>query len=177
MSARKTLVIETGQIFKSQKELAAWLGKPRAWVADVLNGRCENDTQYTFLDIGSKKPIRNTLHMVKPDPDHYEVRYGEHVLRTFSHRYLAELYMQSSAREDILERFSNIGNWRESMTEESSGKRLYKRVRCIETGEIFPTKAAASIWLGKYKRYLGRVFSGKIKNRTPYTFEMIEVEE
>lgn len=44
---------------------------------------------------------------------------------------------------------------------EAASKKIFSRVRCIETGEIFPSIKAAGEWLGKHKYGINLCLLGK----------------
>lgn len=51
-----------------------------------------------------------------------------------------------------------------------------KRVRIVETGQVFESKEALSIYLGKTKNWVSRVMNGQRLNTSGLTFEDTDLE-
>lgn len=49
--------------------------------------------------------------------------------------------------------------------------REYSKIKCIETGEIFPSQAAAARWAGVHQYSVNRVIKGEVKTAGGYHFE------
>ncbi len=57
------------------------------------------------------------------------------------------------------------------------GKKVSKPVRCIETGEVFPSGKACAEAMGVKTSNLSNVLQGKLNRTGGFTFEYVEKEE
>ena len=49
--------------------------------------------------------------------------------------------------------------------------REYSKIRCVETGDIFPSQAAAARWVGVHQYTMNRVIAGEVHTAKGYHFE------
>ena len=162
--SRKVKCVETGEVFESIRAAAKWCNLPSSNLSVLLagKGRTFGGYHWIYADDGNEK---EALERIRQMPEGRE--------RTEESKERQRQKM--SGRKHTLEhcekiRQSHIGQGWKSSTYE----KLCRKIRCVETGEIFPSIKAAAEHYDLKSPNISTVLTGKRQTIGGYHWEYVD---
>ena len=160
---RQIKCVETGEIFKSIRAAAKWCNVPSSTIGMLLagKGRTAGGYHWIYADDGNEEAALERIRKM-PEGRQRTEKSKEKQRQAMSGRKLTPEHCEKI-------RLSHIGQgWKPSTYE-----KLCRKIRCIETGEIFPSIKAAAEHYGLQDSNISAVLAGKGKTTGGYHWEYI----
>ena len=161
--SRRVKCVETGEVFESLRAAAKWCHLPSSNLCALLagKGRTLGGYHWIFADEDEEAALERIRQM--PEGRQHTDESKARQRRTMSGRKLSPEHCDKI-------RQSHIGQgWKESTYE-----KCCRKIRCVETGEIFPSIKSAAEHYGLNLPNISAVLSGKGKSCGGYHWEYVD---